>query len=247
MRRDAIQGISRRRVLSSTALGLLLAGTDAVRAASFGGTLPWKPFAALPPQAFADGNWYFFTAQEARAIEAIVDRLIPRDELGPGGKEAGCAAFIDRQLAGTYGSSERLYNQGPFLPGLPTQGYQGAANPAQRYRAGLAAIDKYARETRGKIFAELAVEQQDKLLAEIDAGHPPVPNATGFFDLLLQNTIEGFFADPIYGGNRDMAGWKMIGFPGARYDYRDHVGKHNQPYALPPVSIAGRTDWRPGR
>jgi gluconate 2-dehydrogenase gamma chain len=59
----------------------------------------------------------------------------------------------------------------------------------------------------------------------------------------MANAMEGFFADPIYGGNRDMAGWKLIGFPGARYDYRDHVGKHNQPYPLPPVSILGRGEW----
>ena len=57
------------------------------------------------------------------------------------------------------------------------------------------------------------------------------------------NTIEGFFADPIYGGNRDMAGWRLVGFPGARYDYRDHVSRHNEPYPLPPVSILGRSDW----
>ena len=56
----------------------------------------------------------------------------------------------------------------------------------------------------------------------------PVPAASGFFELLLKNTQEGFFADPIYGGNRDMVGWKMIGFPGARYDYRDWVERHNR-------------------
>jgi gluconate 2-dehydrogenase gamma chain len=64
-----------------------------------------------------------------------------------------------------------------------------------------------------------------------------------FFETVLANAMEGFFADPIYGGNRDMVGWKLIGFPGARYDYRDHVSKHNQPYPLPPVSILGRSDW----
>ena len=65
----------------------------------------------------------------------------------------------------------------------------------------------------------------------------------GFFELLLQNTQEGFFADPVYGGNRDMAGWKMIGFPGTRYDYRDWVERHNEKYPLPPVGITGRTEW----
>jgi gluconate 2-dehydrogenase gamma chain len=60
-----------------------------------------------------------------------------------------------------------------------------------------------------------------------------------FFELILQNTMEGFFADPLYGGNRDMVSWKMIGFPGARYDYRAFVGKHNQRYPYGPVSIYG--------
>jgi gluconate 2-dehydrogenase gamma chain len=69
-------------------------------------------------------------------------------------------------------------------------------------------------------------------------------NAKGFFEMLLSNTREGFFADPVYGGNRDMVGWKMIGFPGARYDYRDWVEKHNQPYPLPPVAIGGRSAGR---
>jgi len=63
-----------------------------------------------------------------------------------------------------------------------------------------------------------------------------------FFEQLLQTTREGFFADPVYGGNRDMVGWKMIGFPGARYDYRDWVERHNERYPLPPLGIAGRPE-----
>jgi gluconate 2-dehydrogenase gamma chain len=65
-------------------------------------------------------------------------------------------------------------------------------------------------------------------------------SAAPFFETLLQDTRCGFFADPIYGGNRDMAGWKMIGFPGTRYDYRDWVERHNERYPHPPVGIAGR-------
>ena len=68
-------------------------------------------------------------------------------------------------------------------------------------------------------------------------------NSKAFFQLLWQNTKEGFFADPVYGGNRNMVGWKMIGFPGARYDYRDWIDKHNQPYPLPPVGLADHPDW----
>jgi gluconate 2-dehydrogenase gamma chain len=65
--------------------------------------------------------------------------------------------------------------------------------------------------------------------------------------MFLQNVIEGFFSDPIYGGNRDMVGWKLIGFPGARYDYRPYVSKHNQKLALEPVGIGGRPGWTPSK
>ncbi len=180
--------------------------------------------------------------------QGSLDRLIrPKSIAVFGGKEAGCASFIDRQLAGSYGSSDRLYMQGPFAAGLPTQGYQGSATPAGRYREGLSALNKHARATLGgKAFFELAPAEQDKVLQDFEAGKVEYKPAAGFFNLVLQNTMEGFFADPIYGGNKDMAGWKFIGFPGARYDYRDYVTAHNKPFPLPPLSIAGRPEWKTG-
>jgi gluconate 2-dehydrogenase gamma chain len=132
------------------------------------------------------------------------------------------------------------------MPGATTQGYQSPDAPAARYRAGLKAVADYVKTTfSGKSFAGLAPADQDKVLAGLETGSIALQgaNAAEFFALLLQNTEEGFFADPIYGGNRDMAAWKMIGFPGARYDYRDWVERHNEPYPLPPVSIMGRPDW----
>jgi gluconate 2-dehydrogenase gamma chain len=97
----------------------------------------------------------------------------------------------------------------------------------------------------GKRFADLSSEQQDELLRNLETGKVDlkVVGAAEFFNLLLQNTMEGYFADPIYGGNRDMTGWKLVGFPGTRYDYRDWVDRHNERYPLPPVGIAGRPDW----
>ena len=214
---------SRRHFLSSTGMTLLAASIGGAKAAEHAGKLPWKPFAALPPQTLPGGRWYVFTPAEVRLVEAIVDRLIPADELSIGGKDAGCASFIDRQLAGSYGTSDRLYTQGPFLPGLPTQGFQGRDAPAARYRAGLAAIDAHVRsQFAGKVFADLQPADQDKVLQDFEAGKVGYAAAAGFFNLLLQNTMEGFFADPIYGGN--MSTWldgRFIGFPGARYDYRD--------------------------
>jgi gluconate 2-dehydrogenase gamma chain len=237
--------ISRRRLLASAA-AVLLTGTAAARALTISQGMPWAPGTATPPVPVRPGPWMFFTADEASLVEAAVDRLIPRDDRGPGGKDAGCAVFIDRQLAGPYGRAEGLYMKPPFMPGAATQGYQMPDSPAGRYRAGLKAVARYVKATfSGKSFRELAPQDQDKVLAGLESGSISLQHTDGaqFFALLLQNTQEGFFADPVYGGNRDMAGWKLLGFPGARYDYRDWVERHNEPYPLPPVSIMGRSDW----
>ena len=237
--------LTRRAMLASTA-ALLVAGSTLARARTLNGAMPWEPGAATPPDMVRPGPWMFFTADEAALIEAAVDRLIPPDDRGPGGKDAGCAVFIDRQLAGPYGRSAGLYLHPPFMPGAATQGYQMPDAPAARYRAGLTALADYVKATfQGKAFAELTPADQDKVLAGLESGSIARAGvkAADFFALLLQTTQEGFFADPIYGGNRDMAGWKLIGFPGARYDYRDWVERHNEVYPLPPVGIMGRSDW----
>ncbi|MBB2972955.1 gluconate 2-dehydrogenase subunit 3 family protein [Mesorhizobium sp. RMAD-H1] len=246
MKKNFGSGLSRRQFLASTAVSILFASTPDALARSFSGQLPWKPFSADPPTPVRPGPWLFFTHDEAQTIEAIVDRLVPADDLSIGGKEAGCAVFIDRQLAGFFGSSERHYMKGPFAKGLPQQGLQSPVLPTERYRAGIAALDDYCRKTfSGKVFSALAPADQDKVLQDLEKGSIDLGDADArtFFELVLQNTMEGFFADPIYGGNKDMVSWTMIGFPGARYDYRGFVDKHNQPYPLPPMSIIGRPDW----
>jgi gluconate 2-dehydrogenase gamma chain len=241
--------MSRRALLASTA-ALVVAGTTVLRARTLTGSTPWEPGTATPPIPVRQGPWVFFTADEAATIEAAVDRLIPPDDRHLGGKDAGCAVFIDRQLAGPYGHAEGLYMRPPFMPGAATQGYQSPDAPAARYRAGLKALADHIRSAfGGRSFRELAPADQDKVLSGLEIGSIALKDikAPEFFALLLQNTQEGFFADPIYGGNRDMAGWKLIGFPGARYDYRDWVERHNEAYPLPPVSITGRSDWTVGQ
>jgi len=238
--------LCRRRFLASVAALPALTGAPALARVFSGTKPPFSPFAGDPPKPVNPAGWYFFTPNEAQAVEAIVDRLIPADQLSVGGKDAGCAVFIDRQLAGSFGKSTRLYMKGPFAKGLPTQGYQGELTPNGRYREGLRALDDHARASHGKIFAQLNGAQQDEILEGLESGKIELKLASGlatrgFFELVLQNTIEGFFADPLYGGNKGMAGWKMVGFPGARYDYRDHVDKHNVPYPRGPVSIYGET------
>jgi gluconate 2-dehydrogenase gamma chain len=237
--------LTRRSLLGSTAVGLLIA-SGAVHAELLSGALPFAPDSARPPIRVEPGPWQFFTSVEAASVEAIVDRLIPEDTSSPGGKAAGCGVFIDRQLAGPYGRGDGLYLKPPFMPGASTQGYQNADAPAARYRAGLKGLADYCREAfAGRTFDRLSPDEQDVTLKALEAGTLAAgpPNASQFFALLLQNTQEGFFADPVYGGNRDMAGWKMIGFPGTRYDYRDWVERHNERYPLPPVGIQGRLEW----
>jgi len=134
----------------------------------------------------------------------------------------------------------------PFAIGTPSQGPQSSSVPKERYRTSLAALDIYCKATfTGKSFVALDTAQQDRILSGLEKGEIKLKdaNAKEFFETILANTMEGFFADPIYGGNHDMTGWKLVGFPGARYDYRDFIDKHNQPYPLPPVSILGRSDW----
>jgi gluconate 2-dehydrogenase gamma chain len=237
--------MSRRALLASTA-ALLVASATAGRARTITQELPWEPGMATPPVPVRPGPWRFFTADEAALVEAVVDRLIPFDDRGPGGKDAGCAVFIDRQLAGPYGRGDGLYLKPPFMRGMATQGYQMPDAPAARYRAGLKALADYVKTAFvGKSLPQLSSDDQDKVLTGLESGSIALKDVSGtqFFTLLLQNTQEGFFADPIYGGNRDMVGWKLVGFPGTRYDYRDWVERYNEPYPLPSVSIMGRSDW----
>ncbi len=225
---------------------MLVLSSGVARAAIVKGGLPWTPGSADPPMRVTPGGWKYFTPEEAATVEAFVDRLIPADDLSPGGKECGCAVYIDRQLAGPYGRSAGFYMSGPFQHGTQQQGPQSESTPAQNYRKGLAALNKACQaKYGGKTFAELSDQQKDEAIKGLEDGSLKFDGADSqeFFKLVLKDTQTGFLADPIYGGNKDMASWKMIGFPGARYDYRGWIDKHNQPVTLPPVGIADHPNW----
>jgi len=214
------------------------------------GKVPWSAGDANTPEFTRSGDYQFLTAAEVAFLDAAVARLIPADDLGPGAKEAGATFFIDHQLAGPYGQAAHWYMQGPWASGEKTQGYQSRMTPAELYRAAIKAVDEHCRSTLGgREFTALSPDEQDKVLSGLEKGEIKLANidAQTFFDALLQNTIEGYFSDPIYGGNRDMVGWKLIGFPGARYDYRDYVSRHNEKLAFEPVGITGRPGWNPAK
>ena len=208
--------------------------------------LPWTPNAGNPLSAATPGPWLFFTGDEGRTVEALADRIIPPDSETSGGKDSGSAVFIDRQLAGPYGRQDGLYVRPPFLTGTKNQGHQSEKGPAQEYRDGLAALNEGCKaELGGRAFFELSDADKDRVLKDLEKGEFELDGVDGkaFFGQVVKDVQMGFFADPIYGGNRDMVAWKMIGYPGARYNYLDWVGRHNEKFPLPPVSMAGRAEW----
>jgi gluconate 2-dehydrogenase gamma chain len=216
----------RRRFLKS--VGALSAALPAAAAAQH------ADHAAAKPE-----KYMFLSPAEVAFLDAAVSRLIPADDLGAGAKEAGVTYFIDQQLFGAWGTMAKMYRQGPHAEGTPQQGYQSPLTPQEVYRAAIGEINAACAKQYGKSFDKLALAQQDEVLRALDEGKFPldaVP-ARFFFNLLLDNTIEGFFSDPIYGGNRGKVGWKLVGFPGVAAAYTSYVDKHGVPYEALPVSI----------
>jgi gluconate 2-dehydrogenase gamma chain len=194
-------------------------------------------------------TYIFFNPDEAAFVEAAVSRLIPADEEWPGALEAGVPNYMDKQLAGAWGAGERLYRSGPWQPGTPEQGYQLPFLPAELFHTALAAINK-SRE--GARFAKMAPHDQDAYLKSLEAGGKDLGGVPSdvFFAYLWELTLEGFFSDPVYGGNRDMVSWHMIGFPGAYASYYDLVDQHGIKINRPPMSLAedarGHIHMNPG-
>lgn len=197
----------------------------------------------LPQPAWNNGFRVLTREIDRKNITAIFDRFIPADALGPSASEAGCVEFLDNELAGDFGSGAALYLAGPLdqknekhMMGSP----QFLTAPRERYLSGLAALEKWAQQHFNASFYHLNSAQIDHFLSEMEAGRIDLGaniDSKSLFELMLQNAREGYLADPIYGGNKNMAGWKMIGFPGARYDYRPYVDRHNENLNLIPVSL----------
>jgi gluconate 2-dehydrogenase gamma chain len=193
---------------------------------------------AAPPAA-APAHYTFFKGAEKNFIEAAVERLIPSDDNGPGAREAGVAYYIDVQLAGAWGAGERLYRSGPWHSGAPTQGYQLPFTPAELYRHALRGIEADLKKRGVSSFSKMSPQDQDKYLTSLQTGNTDLDGVPSnvFFESLLEMTIEGYFSDPVYGGNKDMVAWRAIGFPGAYATYYDLVDQHGIKFTRAPLSL----------
>jgi gluconate 2-dehydrogenase gamma chain len=223
---------------ASAALAAIHDGELGGPAETIRGAIPWEEGAADVPPETTGSDFKFFTAEERAFIEAAIERLIPADPVGPGALESRVAIFLDHQLTGPYGRGDHFFLGGPWSKGTREQGYQSR----------FSAIDKYVAATlAAPTFAKLSATDQDRLLNALEKGEVALEDGVDsktFFDMLLQNTKEGYFSDPIYGGNKDMGAWKMIGFPGAHYDYLEWVERHGERVPYPPVGFKGRPGWR---
>jgi gluconate 2-dehydrogenase gamma chain len=198
--------------------------------------------AAVAPAAPTPAGYAFLNLDEAAFVETLVDHMVPADDLTPKGTDLGINIFIDRALAGSWGKGDRLYMQGPWKTGVPSQGYQLPLTPAELYRAGIEATNAHCRKTYGKSFDRLDEAQRQEVLVGLSTGKvnfasgPPV---RVFWATLYQTVMEGMFSDPIYGGNRNKAGWRLIGFPGAIAVHRENVEKYrDKKFPTDPLGIA---------
>jgi gluconate 2-dehydrogenase gamma chain len=181
----------------------------------------------------------YLTQPEIRFLDAAVERLIPTDELGPGARDAGVTCYIDRHLCSAWGTHGRNYRSGPWLEGAPEQGFQSRLTPQEIYRIGIHEINEFCRARYEKLFEHLPAARQDEVLKALEQDKVELPSLSSkvFFDLLWRNAEEGYFADPMYGGNRGKVGWKLLGFPGvASGAYNAHLD-NPEPYRAEPVSI----------
>jgi gluconate 2-dehydrogenase gamma chain len=194
---------SRRKFLVGTAVGAGALATGGLPADALAQAQKKKktaavaaaPAAHVHEHAAEGGLRAFFNQDDAAAVEAFAERLMPGAPGKPGARDANVVNYIDLALAGAYSDQQDFY------------------------RRGLTALDQYCRTTYNKSFVELSAAQQDEVITALEAGKATgftYPSATAFFNTMRTHTIEGMFADPVYGGNKDFAGWRLVGFPGAQ-------------------------------
>jgi gluconate 2-dehydrogenase gamma chain len=168
----------------------------------------------------------FLNAENSATVAAFTERLMPGEPGKPGALDAGVLNYIDLALAGAYADQQDFY------------------------RRGLAALDAYCRKTQNEPFTRLSAAQQDEVIKALEEGKATGfswPTAQAFFNTLRTHTIEGMFADPVYGGNKDFAGWRLVGFPGAQPQFTPADMQSREAYAgTPMIGLQAQTPMRRG-
>jgi gluconate 2-dehydrogenase gamma chain len=210
-----------------------------------------------------DGRRLFFDEHQWETIEAAMSRVIPTDDQ-PGAKEAGTVEFLDRYLSGIGFVYAKPDGSGfEQLDGKLAEAWQQRIDILrEKYVQGIEELDRRSRARFDADFARLTAEQQDQILAKMErpeqqtdveeaqatAAFAPVEPAMqqtsaeidlDFFPLLALHTRQGFYADPIYGGNKDRVGWKLIGFDGPASLAETHAGR----YTTLPYFAEEQHDW----
>lgn len=188
-----------------------------------------SPAAAEPPaehaaEIFDGGHGVFFNDEHAATVAAFAERLMPSAPGQPGANDANVINYIDLALAGAYADQQDLY------------------------RRGLAQLDAHCRNTYDQPFVKLSAAQQDEVIGALEQGKASAfefPTGQAFFNTLRAHTMEGMFADPVYGGNKDFAGWKLVGFPGAQLFYSAADLANTQAFTRVPIaSLQARTSTK---
>ena len=166
----------------------------------------------------------YFTPDQFKVVEAASEAIFPKTDAGPGAKELLVAYYIDHQMAGSFGLNTKEYMTGPFFSSeaIPEQGYQTHLKRQEVMDLGIVALSAEAKKRYDARFFELEEEEQIAILSDFEADKVKLSGSISskfFFSLLRKVTIEGAYADPMYGGNKDMAGWKMKNFPGHQGSY----------------------------
>ena len=172
--------------------------------------------AATPGAQHPSGSEHgaFFNHADAATIAAFTERLMPSAPGKPGARDADVLNYIDLALAGAYSELQDFY------------------------RRGIASLDAYCRSTYKESFVHLAPERQDEVITALEEGKATGfawPSAKEFFSILRTHTMEGMFADPLYGGNKDFAGWRLVGFPGAQAVFTPTDLQNKQAFSRAPI------------
>ncbi|MFC4024314.1 gluconate 2-dehydrogenase subunit 3 family protein [Oceanobacillus longus] len=189
---------------------------------------------AHTPIDYSETRQFFKRKEDFDVLSMATERIFPEDEHGPGAIGLGVPYFIDKQLAGPWGRNADNYMRPPFQPG------EVPLNRGDIFLQGVRKINEVSRQKHEKLFIDLEKENQIEILEAFESGDVEMNkiSSSTFFSLLRQGTIEGAYSDPMYGGNKNMEGWKMKEFPGAQMSYLDMV-EEEEFKVIEPISLGG--------